>query len=49
MAHAHRVEEPIGVSALGCIYLTAKALIARGTHVFGIVLPIGMGAVGDGF
>ena len=37
------------MSALGCVDLTTEALIARRTHVFGIVLPRGVGAVCDGF
>ena len=36
------------MSTLGCINLTAKALIAGRTHIFSIVLPVSMGAVRDG-
>ena len=48
LAHSHRVEKPVGMAALSCIDLTAEALIARRTHVFGVMLSVGMGAVRDG-
>jgi hypothetical protein len=49
LAHSHRVEGTIGMFTLCGVNLTAESFIARGTHVFGIVLPIGVWTVGDGF
>ena len=45
LAHSHGVEEPVSMSTFRCVYLAAEALVARRTHVLGVVLPIGMGAV----
>lgn len=45
LTHAHRVEEAVGMTALGSVDLTTKTFIAGSTHIFGVVLSLRVWAV----
>ena len=48
LTHAHGVYQAVAVRALAGHLGTTEALVARGTHILGVMLPVGMGAVSDG-
>lgn len=44
LAHAHGIQLPIGVTALGCKLIPTVFAVTRRTHVLGIVLTVGVWA-----
>ena len=47
LTHAHRVQLPVGVRALGGQLVPAVLPIAGRAHVLGVVLPVGVRTLGD--
>jgi hypothetical protein len=48
LAHAHRVQESIGVLTVESVLISPELSVAGGAHVFSVMLPKGMRALGDG-
>ena len=47
LAHAHGVEQSVGVLAVEGVLVTTELAVARGAHVLGVVLSVHVRAFGD--
>jgi hypothetical protein len=48
LTHAHRVQKSIGMLTVESILVAPELSVARGAHVFSVMLSQGMRALGDG-